>query len=207
MILLAGAAVALGEGVHLLVFLTDYCTRFFLDIVAQGADLFRVGPVFGPAVRSDLRNTLWYAFQIAEMILFGMTPAFLILRLRKPRPAVRELLHQPGFVASLAMIFGLFWGIGFLLSWFPERFDGFTAAPSAEGAERGAGLGRPCPDAVLAVRAGLDRPHGAYPGLHRDSYCLDPFLDLPDLARLETHLNPRIRGNHWTRLGRRPLVE
>jgi hypothetical protein len=82
-----------------------------------------------------------HAFQLAEMFLFSMTPAFFILRLRRPRPSLRVLLRQPGTVAALAMVFGLFWGTGALLALFPERVDAMTSAPAAIGGAVAVGWG------------------------------------------------------------------
>jgi hypothetical protein len=75
------------------------------------------------------------------MFLFGMTPAFFILRLRRPHPPMRVLLRQPGTVAGLAMVFGLFWGTGCLLVLFSDQVDSMTAAPAAIGGAVAAGWG------------------------------------------------------------------
>jgi hypothetical protein len=133
MILLAGLAVVLSGGSHLLVLLVDMLARLSREVMTHREDLIAHWPVFWSATHSSLRNTLWYGFQMAEMVLLGMTPAFFILRLRRPRPPLRELLRQPGTVAGLAMVFGLFWGTGCLLALFPDRFDSMTAVPVAVG--------------------------------------------------------------------------
>jgi hypothetical protein len=44
-------------------------------------------------------------------------------------------------VAGLAMVFGLFWGTGFLITLFPDKFDSMTAAPSAIGGSVAAAWG------------------------------------------------------------------
>ena len=59
--------------------------------------------------------------------------AWIVVRLRRPRASWRGLLRQPGTVAVLAMILGLFWGTGALLTLFPDFFDSWSAAPSAIG--------------------------------------------------------------------------
>ena len=53
--------------------------------------------------------------------------------MRQPRPPLGTLLRQPGTVAGLAMVFGLFWGTGGLLWLFPDKFDSMIAAPTAVG--------------------------------------------------------------------------
>jgi hypothetical protein len=60
------------------------------------------------------------------MLLFGMTPIFLILRLRRPRPTLRRLIIQPGVVAATAIVFGLFWVTGWVQIVFPDRLNSMT---------------------------------------------------------------------------------
>jgi hypothetical protein len=139
MILLAGVAVALSGGSHLLLLLADVLGRLSREALAHREDLIAHWPVFWAATHDSLRNTLWYGYQLAEMFLFGVTPAFFILRLRRPRPPLRVLLRQPGTVAALAMVFGLFWGTGGLLALFPDKVDAMTAAPVAIGGAVAAG--------------------------------------------------------------------
>lgn len=133
MILLAGGALALSVGSHLLLLLADMLGRLCREVTFHIADLPTHWPLFWDATHYSLRNTLWYGFQLAETFLFGMTPAFFVLRLRRPRPPLRALLRQPGTVAGLAMVFGLFWGTGGLLWLFPSKFDSMIAAPAAVG--------------------------------------------------------------------------
>jgi hypothetical protein len=133
MILLAGAALALSAGAHLLLLLADMLGRLCQDVAAHREDLPAHWPLFWGATRDSLRNTFWYGFQVAEMFLLGLTPAFFALRLRRPRPPLRTLIRQPGTVAGLAMVVGLFWGTGGLLGLFPGKLDGMTAAPVAIG--------------------------------------------------------------------------
>jgi hypothetical protein len=141
MILLAGVAVALSGGAHLLGLLADMLARLSREAIAHREDLIAHWPVFWGATHDSLRNTLWYGFQIAEMFLFSMTPAYFLVRLRRPRPPLRMLLRQPGTVAGLAMVFGLFWGTGCLLALFPEKVDSMTAAPAAIGGAVAVGWG------------------------------------------------------------------
>jgi hypothetical protein len=141
MILIAGAALALAAGSHLLLLLAEMLGRLCREAAAHRADLPAHWPVFWGATHDPLRNTLWYGFQVAEMFLVGMTPAFFVLRLRRPRPPWCALLRQPGTVAGLAMVFGLFWGTGCLLASFPDRVDSMTAAPAAIGGAVAVGWG------------------------------------------------------------------
>lgn len=45
-----------------------------------------------------------YVNIIVQSFLFAMIPACLILRLRRPRPRLRTLIHQPGFAACAALL-------------------------------------------------------------------------------------------------------
>ncbi len=133
MILLAGVAVALSIGSHLLLLWADMFGRLWGEITADLVFLPSNWSMFWHATRDPFRNTLWYGFQVAEMFLFGMVPAFFALRMRRPRLPLRALLRQPGTVAGLAMVFGLLWGTGGLLWLFPGKFDIMIAAPTAVG--------------------------------------------------------------------------
>jgi hypothetical protein len=141
MVLIAGAALALSGGAHLLVLLAGEFARLCGEAAAHREDLIAHWPIFWRVTHDHLRNTLWYGFQAAVMVLLGMTPAFLVLRLRRPRPPLRALLRQPGTVAALSMVFGLFWGTGFLVYLFPDKVDAMTAAPAAIGVAVAAGWG------------------------------------------------------------------
>jgi hypothetical protein len=133
MILIAGTALCLAGGMPLFGLLSDEAGRLWAAIVTNRVHLIASPTAFWRGTHDHLRNTVWYGFQVAETFLFGLWPTFLILRLRQPRPPLRALLGQPGTVASLAMIFGLFWGTGCLLLLFPERVDSMTAAAIAVG--------------------------------------------------------------------------
>jgi|GEM_PF-3248455 len=132
-ILIAGAALALAAGSHLLMLGAGMLVRLCQEAAAHRADLFANWPLFWRSIRDPLSNTLWYGFQAAEITLFGLTPACFVLRLRRPRPPLLDLLRQPGTVALLAMVFGLFWVTGALLVLFPGKVDSMTAAPTAVG--------------------------------------------------------------------------
>jgi hypothetical protein len=133
MILIAGAALALAAGSHLLVLLADMAGRLGTEAAAHRSALPGNWPAFWAAIHDSLRNVVWYGIQVGQMLLIGLTPAFLLIRMRRPRPAPRALLRQPGTAAGLAMIVGLFWGTGFLVWLFPEGIDSVTVASLAVG--------------------------------------------------------------------------
>jgi hypothetical protein len=133
MILTAGAALALSASTDLMVLLVDMMGRLGREVSAHAGDLPTRPSTFWEVVRHPLRNTVWYGSQVGFAVMVGFTPAWLIVRLRRPRASMGDLLRQPGAVAALAMVFGLFWGTGALVTWFPGRFDGMSAAPSAIG--------------------------------------------------------------------------
>jgi hypothetical protein len=133
MILIAGTALALSGSMHLIVLMVDTAGRLWGDFLAHRSDLPDRLTVFWRAIHDDLRNTMSYGFQVVTGLLFGFTPAFFIVRLRRPRPSWGTLVRQPGAVAALAMVFGLFWVTGALVTLFPNRIDSFTAAPIAVG--------------------------------------------------------------------------
>jgi hypothetical protein len=87
-------------------------------IIALGLGLALARPtifLIAAAVRSDPRwrfQTLAAAVSLGRMLnivllkfLSFLLPAFLIVRLRRPRPALLSLFGQPGFVACAAPVF------------------------------------------------------------------------------------------------------
>jgi hypothetical protein len=138
MILVIGASLTLAAGSHLLPLMGDAFGRLVRAAASHQEDLLPHWPVFWGYTHDHLRNTIWYGFQFALDLLVGMIPVFLVLRLRRPRPAWRAMLRQPGMAAALAMVFGLFWGTGCLIVLFPERVDPMIAAPIAIGGAVGA---------------------------------------------------------------------
>jgi hypothetical protein len=105
MILVAGLALALGAGAHILVLLADEARRFLVAAVDHREDLLSNWPAFWRATHDHLRNVRWYGFQSDGSFLLGMTPAFLV-RLKQPRPPLRVILRNSGTAASLAILFG-----------------------------------------------------------------------------------------------------
>ena len=126
LILIAGLAIVLSMGAHLLnlfaISVLDVCFATTLHLGENWQGMAR----FWNDVRLPLINTISYASQFAGALLFGMTPTFLILRMRRPRPRWRSLLLQPGMAAALAMVFGLFWVLGVVHIVLPDRLDSFT---------------------------------------------------------------------------------
>src|SRR6516165_5614378 len=96
MILIAGAALSFAGGAHLFVLLADEFGRLCREAAAHRTDLIEHWPVFWAATHDHIRNSLWYSFQVAGIFLLGVTPAFFVLRLRRPRLPLRALLRQPG---------------------------------------------------------------------------------------------------------------
>ena len=76
---------------------------------------------------------LWYGVQASEQLILIMTPVFLLMRVRQPRPSIHVLLRQPGTVAGLAMAFGLIWVTGWMHRLFFGRIIDGTVTPVAVG--------------------------------------------------------------------------
>ena len=83
--------------------------------------------------RDHWSSVLFYGLRVFEFFLLGMTPAFLLVRLRRPRPPIRALLRQPGSVAGLAIIFGQVWVTGWLHRLFFGRLNDPTVTAIAVG--------------------------------------------------------------------------
>jgi hypothetical protein len=62
--------------------------------------------------RTDVTGSIvMYTFVSMEALLLSSTLAFLIMRLRRPRPPLRRLIKQPGVVACEVWLLGMFLGI------------------------------------------------------------------------------------------------
>jgi hypothetical protein len=85
-------------------------------VAATAAGFALMRPLAGAAFAHQvMRNygLAWSALVRASWVILAMTPllavwslALLVLRLRQPRPRFRRLLRQPGFVASISVVFG-----------------------------------------------------------------------------------------------------
>ena len=52
-------------------------------------------------------SIVMFSFTSLYCFLFAWTLAFLVMRLRKPRPSLRRLVKQPGMVACEVLLFGM----------------------------------------------------------------------------------------------------
>jgi hypothetical protein len=82
-----------------------------------GANLWAI-PIRGPAgwagvwsylrTRTDVTYSIViFSFNSLYSFLFAWTLAFLVMRLRKPRPSLNRLVKQPGMVACEVLLFGM----------------------------------------------------------------------------------------------------
>jgi hypothetical protein len=126
LILIAGLAVALSMGAHLLSLDAASFIEVCLVSLQQVGDKWAGLPRLWHSIRLPLINAIWYGCQFLGTLLFGMTPIFFILRLKRPRPPWRSLLILPGTMAALAMVFGLFWVTGLVHLMLPDRLDAIT---------------------------------------------------------------------------------
>jgi hypothetical protein len=90
-----------------------------------------------PFLMKDMANfwssVLWHGIQVSELLVLIMTPVFLLMRLRRPRPSFRTLLKQPGAVAGIAVALGLIWVTGWLHYLFFGRINSGTVNAIAVG--------------------------------------------------------------------------
>jgi hypothetical protein len=123
MILIAGLAVVLAMGGHLFGWCAYFLYQVCRTVVENRADLWDDPQQLWRFIGDPARQLLSYGFQATAMLVFGMTPIFLILRLKRPRPSWRPLLVQPGMVAALAVVFGFYWVTGLVHILLPGRID------------------------------------------------------------------------------------
>jgi hypothetical protein len=126
LILIAGLTIVLSMGAHLLALSASSFLVVCLTGTFHLGDNWAGWPRLWDLVRKPAVDAIWYGFQFAGTLLFGMTPIFFILRLRRPRPRWRALLTQPGVVAAVAMVVGLFWVTWLVHLMFPDRLDTIT---------------------------------------------------------------------------------
>jgi hypothetical protein len=132
MILVAGLGLALGVGLRLLIELGHAVYYFWQTIAAYGSPFYANRPKFWRAwVAISWSSVMFYGLRVFEIFLVSMTPAFLLVRLRRPRPPIVALLRQPGTVAGLAMSFGQLYVTGWLhLLFFGRLLDSTVTAIS-----------------------------------------------------------------------------
>jgi hypothetical protein len=134
MVVVAGTALILASGPFFykpIAHPIEWLPRLYAEAAAHASDSFEHWPVFWAAIRYPAIQSLWFSYRLNEMYLFGMIPTFFVIRLKRPRPALRGLIHQPGTVASLAIIFGMMWVSGYLdyFSFYFRPFPWGSAAP------------------------------------------------------------------------------
>ncbi len=126
MIFIAGLAIVLAMGGHFFSWCAVYLTEVCRTVVEHRDELWDNWPRVWRLIHDPVRQIVNYGFQAIGMLIFGVTPIFFILRLRRPRPSWRPLLVQPGMVAALAMVFGLFWVTGLVHILMPGQIDAMT---------------------------------------------------------------------------------
>lgn len=134
MILVAGLSLALAGGLKLFLFLGEQFYLLCRTIADYYSPFFATRPGFWwTRVAMIWSSVLFYGVRVFEFFLLGMAPAFLLVRLRPPRPPVRGLLRQPGTVAGLAIVFGQVWVTGWLHRLFFGRLTDPTVTAVAVG--------------------------------------------------------------------------
>src|SRR5579859_5520449 len=90
MFLIAGAAFAISNGSSLFVNLAEQGIGLCRTIATHDSAFYIARPQFWrTAVAIHWSNVLWYGFQVVDVLVLGLTPAFLLVRLRRPRPSIR----------------------------------------------------------------------------------------------------------------------
>jgi hypothetical protein len=133
MILLAGLGLTLGMGVHLLPLIGRSVTGFMSDPLENLRYVFRQRPATLANWYDHVSDLFGYTFQFLNDLVFGMTPAVLLIGLRRPRPPWRRLLVQPGTLATVSIVFGVLWVAGFLAMFFPDRYNAMSGVSYAAG--------------------------------------------------------------------------
>jgi hypothetical protein len=134
MLLVAGLSLALAGGLRLIVELGNQWYYLCRTIADYNSPFYAKRPGFWKTwVAIYWSQTLFYGVRVFENFILGITPAFLLVRLRRPRPPVRALLRHPGTVAGLAILFGQFWVTGWLHRLFFGRLYDAVVTPIAVG--------------------------------------------------------------------------
>jgi hypothetical protein len=113
----------------------------FVDLCKAIAAYFGFLPArpYGPpqfltkAIATYWSGVVWYGAKEAELLVLVITPVFLLMRVRRPRPPIRALLWQPGTIAGLAVAFGLVFVAGWMHRLFFDRLIYETVIPIAVG--------------------------------------------------------------------------
>jgi len=135
MFLIVGAALAIWSGSKVVVNLAEQCIELCRTIAAYNSAFYVTRPQFWrERVAIHWSTVSWYGFQVFEVLVLSLTPAFLLVRLRRPRPSIRAMLRQPGTVAGLAVTFGYFWVTGWLHRLFFGRINFHCGTAVAVGA-------------------------------------------------------------------------
>ena len=125
MIGIAGIALLLSSGQTLFLSFVDQCMGLFKIITAYFG--FIPSNTFGPPaylmkMMTHYRSgVVWSGLRVSEQLILIVTPVFLLMRFRKPRPPIRVLLKQPGIIAGLAAAIGLILVAGWLHHFFFGR--------------------------------------------------------------------------------------
>ncbi|HEV3162745.1 MAG TPA: hypothetical protein VGZ22_01795 [Isosphaeraceae bacterium] len=134
MCMIIAIALAISGGSRLLEVLAGQCSELCQTIAARNSPPYVGRPQFWwYYVGIYWSCMVWYAFRIVEVLILSLTPAFLLIRLRRPRPSIRAMLRQPGTVAGLAVVFGYVWVTGWLHLLFVGRIDFVTGPAIAVG--------------------------------------------------------------------------
>jgi hypothetical protein len=124
MFLIAGIALAISGGSKLVGALAGQGIALCRTIVAYNSAFYVARPqVWRDEIEMRWSTVLWYGFRVLEVLVFSLTPPFLLVRLRRPRPSFRAMIRQPGTVAGLAVTFGYFWVRGWVDRFFPGRIN------------------------------------------------------------------------------------
>jgi hypothetical protein len=124
MALIAGLALAIAGGSTAFEMLSEKCGLLCRVIAAYNSPFYVARPQFWEqSIAIHWGSVVWYAFWVFQVLLLSMTPAFLLIRLRRPRPPLRAMLKQPGTVAGLAVVIGYLLVAGWLHRFYVGGID------------------------------------------------------------------------------------
>ena len=137
MVLIAGVALLLAFGNSKISKLIEQFVELCKAIDAYFG--FLPASTYGPpqfltkAIAGYWSGVVWYGVQTAEILILVLTGVFLLMRVRQPRPPIREVLQQPGTIAGLAVAFGFSCVAGWMHRLFFGRLIDGTVVPVAVG--------------------------------------------------------------------------